>query len=129
MLCTYLVFCLLVSVRTCSCRKLTQALSVKQRTKFPLLRSVKSLHVLNVWSLYRWEGKDENEMGRCKETGKIHVTVNHKYYRPTEVVSENVLSVLLMNAPITQSPNCSIWTAGYKRFVIASLLLTFSLSQ
>ncbi|KAI1243109.1 GDP-mannose 4, partial [Lamprotornis superbus] len=33
----------------------------------------------------RWEGKNENEVGRCKETGKIHVTVNHKYYRPTEV--------------------------------------------
>lgn len=25
-------------------------------------------------------------MGRCKETGKIHVTVDLKYYRPTEVV-------------------------------------------
>uniref|UniRef100_A0A8C0U6Y3 GDP-mannose 4,6 dehydratase n=1 Tax=Cyanistes caeruleus TaxID=156563 RepID=A0A8C0U6Y3_CYACU len=34
-----------------------------------------------------WEGKNENEVGRCKETGKIHVTVNHKYYRPTEVSS------------------------------------------
>ncbi|KAF4794118.1 hypothetical protein TURU_104618 [Turdus rufiventris] len=35
-----------------------------------------------------WEGKNENEVGRCKETGKIHVTVNHKYYRPTEVVTK-----------------------------------------
>ncbi|XP_038248452.1 GDP-mannose 4,6 dehydratase isoform X5 [Dermochelys coriacea] len=33
-----------------------------------------------------WEGKNENEVGRCKETGKIHVTVDHKYYRPTEVI-------------------------------------------
>nr|XP_006138905.1 GDP-mannose 4,6 dehydratase [Pelodiscus sinensis] len=32
-----------------------------------------------------WEGKNENEVGRCKETGKIHVKVDHKYYRPTEV--------------------------------------------
>ncbi|XP_078009775.1 GDP-mannose 4,6 dehydratase isoform X4 [Phascolarctos cinereus] len=32
-----------------------------------------------------WEGKNENEVGRCKETGKIHVTVDLKYYRPTEV--------------------------------------------
>ncbi|XP_017705826.1 PREDICTED: GDP-mannose 4,6 dehydratase isoform X1 [Rhinopithecus bieti] len=32
-----------------------------------------------------WEGKDENEVGRCKETGKVHVTVDLKYYRPTEV--------------------------------------------
>ncbi|GAB0183714.1 GDP-mannose 4,6 dehydratase [Grus japonensis] len=38
-----------------------------------------------------WEGKNENEVGRCKETGKIHVTVNHKYYRPTEVIAELVL--------------------------------------
>uniref|UniRef100_A0A8D3B6H8 GDP-mannose 4,6 dehydratase n=1 Tax=Scophthalmus maximus TaxID=52904 RepID=A0A8D3B6H8_SCOMX len=32
-----------------------------------------------------WEGKDENEIGRCLETGVIHVRVNPKYYRPTEV--------------------------------------------
>uniref|UniRef100_A0A8I5NB60 GDP-mannose 4,6 dehydratase n=1 Tax=Papio anubis TaxID=9555 RepID=A0A8I5NB60_PAPAN len=34
-----------------------------------------------------WEGKNENEVGRCKETGKVHVTVDLKYYRPTEVVA------------------------------------------
>ncbi|XP_026989045.1 GDP-mannose 4,6 dehydratase isoform X1 [Tachysurus fulvidraco] len=32
-----------------------------------------------------WEGKDENEVGRCQETGVIHVKVDPKYYRPTEV--------------------------------------------
>ncbi|KAL6053364.1 hypothetical protein STEG23_002898, partial [Scotinomys teguina] len=32
-----------------------------------------------------WEGKNENEVGRCKETGRVHVTVDLKYYRPTEV--------------------------------------------
>ncbi|MEE6465192.1 hypothetical protein FKM82_006481 [Ascaphus truei] len=32
-----------------------------------------------------WEGKNENEVGRCSETGKILVKVDHKYYRPTEV--------------------------------------------
>ncbi|XP_023679501.1 GDP-mannose 4,6 dehydratase isoform X2 [Paramormyrops kingsleyae] len=32
-----------------------------------------------------WEGKDENEVGRCQETGDIHVRVDLKYYRPTEV--------------------------------------------
>ncbi|XP_073406246.1 GDP-mannose 4,6 dehydratase isoform X2 [Dendrobates tinctorius] len=32
-----------------------------------------------------WEGKNENEVGRCSETGKVHVKVDHKYYRPTEV--------------------------------------------
>ncbi|MBZ0203345.1 MAG: GDP-mannose 4,6-dehydratase [Ignavibacteria bacterium] len=33
----------------------------------------------------KWEGKDENEVGICKETGKTVVKVNEKYYRPTEV--------------------------------------------
>uniref|UniRef100_A0A667ZCP3 GDP-mannose 4,6 dehydratase n=1 Tax=Myripristis murdjan TaxID=586833 RepID=A0A667ZCP3_9TELE len=32
-----------------------------------------------------WEGKDENEVGRCQETGVVHVKVNPKYFRPTEV--------------------------------------------
>ncbi|XP_041101211.1 GDP-mannose 4,6 dehydratase isoform X1 [Polyodon spathula] len=32
-----------------------------------------------------WEGKNENEVGRCIETGVIHVRVDLKYYRPTEV--------------------------------------------
>ncbi|KAJ6664539.1 hypothetical protein lerEdw1_007196 [Lerista edwardsae] len=48
--------------------------------------------------LLRWEGKNENEVGRCRETGKIHVTVNHKYYRPTEVVSKGILTALPRNA-------------------------------
>ena len=45
-------------------------------------------------SLSRWEGKNENEVGRCKETGKIHVTVDLKYYRPTEVVRLSAVSSL-----------------------------------
>ncbi|KTG41560.1 hypothetical protein cypCar_00030278, partial [Cyprinus carpio] len=32
-----------------------------------------------------WEGKNEEEVGRCQETGVIHVKVDPKYYRPTEV--------------------------------------------
>uniref|UniRef100_A0A7N6BNY9 GDP-mannose 4,6 dehydratase n=1 Tax=Anabas testudineus TaxID=64144 RepID=A0A7N6BNY9_ANATE len=32
-----------------------------------------------------WEGKDEKEVGRCQETGVIHVKVDPKYFRPTEV--------------------------------------------
>ena len=38
-------------------------------------------------SVPRWEGKDQNEIGRCKETGVVHVRVHAKYFRPTEVVS------------------------------------------
>uniref|UniRef100_A0A8C6L8Z8 GDP-mannose 4,6 dehydratase n=1 Tax=Nothobranchius furzeri TaxID=105023 RepID=A0A8C6L8Z8_NOTFU len=32
-----------------------------------------------------WEGKDEKEIGRCKETGVVHVKVDPKFFRPTEV--------------------------------------------
>ncbi|XP_003974474.1 GDP-mannose 4,6 dehydratase isoform X1 [Takifugu rubripes] len=32
-----------------------------------------------------WEGKDQMEIGRCKETGVVHVRVDPKFFRPTEV--------------------------------------------
>lgn len=32
-----------------------------------------------------WEGKDENEVGIDKNSGKIRVRIDPKYYRPTEV--------------------------------------------
>ncbi|XP_035033238.1 GDP-mannose 4,6 dehydratase [Hippoglossus stenolepis] len=32
-----------------------------------------------------WEGKDESEIGRCQESGVVHVRVHAKYFRPTEV--------------------------------------------
>lgn len=80
---------------------------------------------LNVYLLYRWEGKNENEVGRCKETGKIHVTVNHKYYRPTEVVRKCFLLALQMNNPITQPINCCIWPAVCENGLIALLLAAF----
>ncbi|XP_066578789.1 GDP-mannose 4,6 dehydratase isoform X1 [Amia ocellicauda] len=32
-----------------------------------------------------WDGKNENEVGRCQETGEIHVRVDPRFYRPTEV--------------------------------------------
>ena len=35
----------------------------------------------------RWEGSSTDEVGKNKETGKVLVRVNPKYYRPTEVVS------------------------------------------
>ncbi|XP_029684779.1 GDP-mannose 4,6 dehydratase isoform X2 [Takifugu rubripes] len=31
-----------------------------------------------------WEGKDQMEIGRCKETGVVHVRVDPKFFRPTE---------------------------------------------
>lgn len=49
---------------------------------------------LSLYLLSRWEGENENEVGRCKETGKIHVTVDLKYYRPTEVVRLSAASPL-----------------------------------
>jgi len=35
----------------------------------------------------RWEGEGDTEVGKDKETGKVLVKVNPKFYRPTEVVS------------------------------------------
>ena len=32
-----------------------------------------------------WEGKDTNEIGKDKVTGKILVKINEKYFRPCEV--------------------------------------------
>ena len=34
----------------------------------------------------RWEGEGLNEVGKDKSTGIVRVTVNPKYFRPTEVV-------------------------------------------
>ena len=34
-----------------------------------------------------WEGEGVNEVGKEKETGILRVTINEKYFRPTEVVS------------------------------------------
>lgn len=49
-------------------------------------KGVLKLHLFLFFS--RWEGKDDNEVGRCKETGVIHVRVDPKFFRPTEVVSK-----------------------------------------
>jgi GDPmannose 4,6-dehydratase len=32
-----------------------------------------------------WSGKDESETGRCAKTGRVLVTIDPQYYRPTEV--------------------------------------------
>jgi len=34
----------------------------------------------------RWEGEAEKEVGKDKATGVVRITVDPKYYRPTEVV-------------------------------------------
>lgn len=41
-----------------------------------------------------WEGEGVDEIGRDKETKKILVRVNPKYFRPTEVVS--IIRILLL---------------------------------
>jgi GDPmannose 4,6-dehydratase len=33
----------------------------------------------------RWEGEGINEIGKEKGTGTVRITVNPKYFRPTEV--------------------------------------------
>lgn len=39
----------------------------------------------HVGKTIKWEGQGEQEIGRCVETGVVHVNVDPKYYRPTEV--------------------------------------------
>lgn len=38
-----------------------------------------------------WEGEGVNEVGKEKESGIVRVKVNPKYFRPTEVVSSEIL--------------------------------------
>ena len=44
-----------------------------------------SVFVFSQFCVIRWEGKEENEIGKCAKTGEIRVRVDPKYYRPTEV--------------------------------------------
>ncbi|XP_062412723.1 GDP-mannose 4,6 dehydratase isoform X2 [Sardina pilchardus] len=39
----------------------------------------------HVGKTIEWEGEGEKEIGRCVETGVVHVHIDPKYYRPTEV--------------------------------------------
>lgn len=39
----------------------------------------------------RWEGQGVNEVGKDAETGRVLVKVNSRYFRPTEVVSCNIV--------------------------------------
>lgn len=43
-----------------------------------------------------WEGKGVDEVGKEKDTGKIRVKVNQKYFRPTEVVSIKYIIIILL---------------------------------
>lgn len=40
---------------------------------------------LYIGKIIVWEGKNENEVGRCKEIGKVYVIVDFKYYWLIEV--------------------------------------------
>ncbi|XP_044945582.1 GDP-mannose 4,6 dehydratase isoform X2 [Mustela putorius furo] len=61
---------------------------------------------LHIGKTIVWEGKNENEVGRCKETGKIHVTVDLKYYRPTEVSPVYSRATLSPHHPGSSSVLC-----------------------
>ena len=43
-----------------------------------------------LYLFYSWEGKGEQEVGKDKDTGKVLVRVNPRFYRPTEVVSFSI---------------------------------------
>lgn len=38
--------------------------------------------------IFRWEGEGQEEVGKDDSTGKVLVTVDPRFYRPTEVVSK-----------------------------------------
>lgn len=76
---------------------------------------------LSVYLLYRWEGKNENEVGRCKETGKVHVTVDLKYYRPTEVVRTPW--------PPRAWPHLAGWLGRYSHWILTASLQSFPLDS
>ena len=42
-----------------------------------------------------WEGKGLDEVGKEKDSGKIRIRINARYFRPTEV-SHDILGVILM---------------------------------
>ena len=46
---------------------------------------------LSLIFFYSWEGEGDTEVGKDKNTGKVIVRVNPKFYRPTEVVSLAIL--------------------------------------
>ena len=43
-----------------------------------------------------WEGSGVEEVGKDAATGKIRVSVNPKYFRPTEVVSQKTKSIWMI---------------------------------
>lgn len=50
-----------------------------------------------------WEGEETNEVGKEKETGIVRVRVNPKYFRPTEVVSKSMISLVCSKIVLTCS--------------------------
>ena len=52
-----------------------------------------------------WEGTGVNEIGKDKDTGEVHIKINPKFYRPTEVE-------LLLGDP-TKAVNQLKWEKKY----------------
>ncbi|TNN76880.1 GDP-mannose 4,6 dehydratase [Liparis tanakae] len=54
-----------------------------------------------------WEGKDEQEIGRCQQTGVVHIKVDPKYFRPTEVELK-APTLAANNSPLTHHAYASV---------------------
>jgi GDPmannose 4,6-dehydratase len=62
---------------------------------------------------FEWHGKDENETGIDKKTGKTIVTVNPKFYRPAEVAllignPEKAMHILNWRAKVSYTELCQM---------------------
>lgn len=53
----------------------------------------------------KWQGEGVNETGQDAETGQVLVKVNPKYFRPTEVVSINILRTKLYCTALFRTNN------------------------
>ncbi|XP_061634495.1 GDP-mannose 4,6 dehydratase isoform X2 [Phyllopteryx taeniolatus] len=62
-----------------------------------------------------WDGKDEQEVGCCQDTGVVHVKVDPKYFRPTEVITMSSANIMVHgDSSLTSSVSLSITTANGK---------------
>ncbi len=50
----------------------------------------------------RWQGEGVNEIGKEKDSGIVRITVNPKYFRPTEVVSLNRIKTSIFSLFISR---------------------------
>jgi GDP-D-mannose dehydratase len=67
-----------------------------------------------------WEGKEENEVGKDKATGKVRVRIDPRYYRPTEVellLGDPTKAKTKLGWEVSTSPFFSVALALFRAWV------------